>query len=135
MKSKEARAPRAPAHPSVIIPQLQSSFFTFVPQAHCCGHGRGPRRKQPLRGVAKARQPVTAAESAPLISRILAFPITRIESLSLLVPAMPITAAQRAYFFQNRNRLENLLTALLNPLIEARADDPDAFLLDAMACV
>ena len=45
---------------------------------------------------------------------------------------MPITAAQRAYFFQNRNRLENLLTALLNPLIEARADDPDAFLLDAI---
>ena len=45
---------------------------------------------------------------------------------------MPITAAQRAYFHRNRNRLENLLTALLNPLIEARADDPDAFLLDAI---
>ena len=45
---------------------------------------------------------------------------------------MPITAAQRAYFFQNRNRLEKLLAALLNPLIEARADDPDAFLLDAI---
>ena len=40
--------------------------------------------------------------------------------------------AHLAYYYEKQPELEDLLTSLLDPLIEERAEDPEAFLLAAM---